>query len=126
MFGSWVKYDENIVDKVYQKLKNLSLHDIRLMDKFDDYMLEEHAEIENLLCRRLILKKVKKFEEDKDEFKVWLQYIHMEDYWYVFSINGILTLESLRHNLKSVEDLKKMIGEKNVQFIWNSVPQLVE
>ena len=40
----------------------------------------------------------------------------------IFANNGIVTLESFQHKIKSVVDLKKIIGELNAEFIWNKVP----
>ena len=105
---------------------NVWLNDIRLLDGLDEGILKEDVKIENRLYRKLLLNKSKKFQEDNDEFKTWLQLIHMECYMDIFSNNGILTLESFHHYIKNVEDLGKIIGELNAEFIWNSVPQLVE
>ena len=118
--------DEGIVDRVYRKFRNLSLDNIRLLDHFDEKMLKEHVKIENISDRSSILKEVQKFKENKVEFKAWLQSIGMDFDCDTFTYHGILTLESFHHKVKSAEDLTKIIGGVDAQFIWNSVPRLAE
>eukprot|EP01084_Bolivina_argentea_P033363 61708_1 len=114
-----VKFDHWLckVVKLKQYLVNFEEHeynDITLIEYFDDDVIKNELGINKKLHCKKILRHVEIFKNMTNEFKQWLDVNKcMQQYEQKLILNGIMTLPDLRKDIKTKDDVVKVLEIEN-------------
>eukprot|EP01083_Nonionella_stella_P004770 13907_1 len=124
-FKRWLHEIVNL-GRYFELFEKNQSDDIRYIEFFDEDTIKNEIGIKHVIHSKFIMKKINEFKKKQMAFNVVLEtHPDMRSYKTQFEVNGILTMEQLKNQIKTKKDLANVLQMKsndtNVDVLWNAL-----